>query len=88
MATVEPTRSPYRTAVRWGLLLAGVLTAGMRVPELHRFYSQWRALAGVDASAAEAYRTYFLVELGITVFVLAMGAGLFWVLGLRRKKAE
>ena len=78
----------YRTAIRWGLLLAGVATAGMRVPELYRFFSQWRALTGVDASAAEAYRTYFLVEAGITAFVVAMAAFFFWLLGPREKKAR
>ena len=88
MGEAGTTGSPYRAAVRWGLLLAGVLTAGMRVPELHRFYSQWRALTGVDASAAEAYRTFFLVEGGITLFVLAMAAGFFYLLRAPVKKAE
>ena len=74
--------------MRWGLLLAGLVTAGMRVPELHRFYGQWRALTGADTSAADAYRTYFLVECGITAFVVGMAALLFWVLAPRQKKAE
>ena len=76
----------YRAAVRWGLLLAGLATAAARVPELHRYYVQWHALAGSDASAAEAYKTFFEVELGITAFVLAMAAGLFYALRPRQKK--
>ena len=88
MAATGPASGGYRVAVRWGLLLVGVVTAAMRVPELHRFYVQWRALEGADASAADSYRTFFLVESGITAFVLAMAAGLFWVLGPPRKKAE
>jgi hypothetical protein len=88
MAETKPTGGNYRTAVRWGLLLAGLVTAAMRVPELHRFWVQWHALAGADASAVESYRTFFLVESAITLFVLAMAAGLFWVLGPRRKKTE
>jgi hypothetical protein len=76
----------YRAAVRWGLLLAGLVTATMRVPELRRYYVQWHTLAGSDPSAADAYRTFFQVELGITTFVLAMAAGLFYVLRPRRKK--
>ena len=87
MTASESTGGGYRTAVRWGLLLAGVITAGMRVPELQRFWSQWRALQGVDASAAEAYRTYFLVESCITMFVLGLAVTFFYLLGSRQKKA-
>jgi len=88
MGEGESSGGLYRTAVRWGLLLAGLVTAAMRVPELHRFWGQWRALEGADVSASAAYRNYFLVETGITLFVLAMAAGLFWVLGSRGKKPE
>ncbi|HXZ20293.1 MAG TPA: hypothetical protein VEG63_10105 [Candidatus Acidoferrales bacterium] len=88
MASTEPASGGYRTAVRWGLLFAGLITVGMRVPELHQFWFQWHALGEVDAAAAGSYRRYFLGESGITLFVLAMAAGLFWMLGPRRKKAE
>jgi len=88
MASTEPASGGYRTAVRWGLLLAGLITVGMRAPELHRFWFQWHALGEADATAAESYRRYFLVESGITLFVLAMAMGLFWVLGPRQKKVE
>ncbi len=88
MKETEATGSPYRAAVRWGLLLAGLVTAALRVPELSRYYLQWRALAGSDASAAAAYRTYFAVEAAITLFVLAMAAGLFYALRPRPKKTE
>jgi hypothetical protein len=87
--TEESERSPgYRTAVRWALLFAGVLTAAARVPELHRYYVQWQALAGADASAAEAYKKFFEVESGIAVFVVAMGVALFFALRPRQKKPE
>ncbi|HVN07827.1 MAG TPA: hypothetical protein VMV61_02575 [Patescibacteria group bacterium] len=85
MGAPETTRGSYRTAIRWGLLLAGLITAGMRAPELLRFWGQWHALLGADASAADAYRTYFLVELGILAFVLATAVVLFWALGPRNK---
>jgi len=77
----------YRAAVRWGLLLAGLVTAAARVPELHRYYAQWQALAGADPSAAGAYKTFFEVESGITAFVLAAAAGLFYLLRPRQKAA-
>jgi hypothetical protein len=88
MGEGERSAGLYRAAVRWGLLLAGLLTAGMRVPELSRDWVQWRALAGSDAAAAGAYRTYFEVEAGITVFVLAAAVVLFFALRPRQKKTE
>ena len=88
MKESEATGSPYRAAVRWGLLLAGLVTAALRVPELTRYYRQWRALIGSDASVAGAYRTYFEVEAAITLFVLAMAAALFYALRPRSKKPE
>ena len=88
MAENERAPGTYRTAIRWGLLLAGLVTAGMRAPELHRFWVQWHALLAADASAADAYRTYFLVELGILAFILAVAVVLFWALGPRKQKSE
>jgi len=88
MAEGESRGGQYRTAVRWGLLLAGLVTAAMRLPEIHRFWVQWHALAAVDASAAAAYEKYFLVEAAILLFILAMAAGLFYVLSPGGKKAE
>ena len=88
MNATEATSSPYRAAVRWGLLLAGLVTAAMRMPELRAYYLQWRELAGGDPSAAETYRTYFGVEAAITAFVLAMAVGLFYALRPRQKMPE
>jgi hypothetical protein len=88
MGEGERTSGSYRTAVRWGLLLAGIITVAMRVPELDRFWVQWHALNGADAAAALSYRNYFLVESGIMLFVLAMAAGLFWILDPRGKQAQ
>jgi len=88
MAENQPAGGSIRTAVRWGLLLAGLVTAAMRAPELHRFWVQWQSLAGVDPSAAQAYRTYFLVESGITAFVVALGFAFFYLLRPAPKKVE
>ena len=88
MAATESAGGSYRAAVRWGLLLAGLITVAMRVPELHRFWVQWRALAAADAVAAVSYRNYFLVESFITLFVLGMAVTLFYLLAPRQKKAE
>jgi hypothetical protein len=88
MKDTEATASPYRAAVRWGLLLAGLVTAAMRVPELRAYYVQWRALLASNVTAAAAYRTYFEVEAAITVFVLVVAAGLFYALRPRQQKPQ
>jgi hypothetical protein len=86
MGESEKSGGLYRAAVRWGLLIAGLVTAAMRVPELRLYYVQWHALLGGDPSAADSYKTFFEVEAGITAFILAMAAGLYYVLRPRQKK--
>jgi len=52
-----------RNAIRWGLLLAAVATAGYRLPRLFVYFRHWREALGIgDALAAEGWRTYLAVE--------------------------
>jgi len=75
-----------RDGVRWGLLLAAVAVTGYRLPRVVRSFQEWRAALPVDPSAANFYRTTFLVEsIGIAV-VLIVGVGLFYVLRTRTTK--
>ena len=69
-----------RDGVRWGLLLAAVAVSGYRLPRVGRNFQAWRAALAVDPSAADLYRTSFMIEaIGIAV-VLAVGVGLFFLL--------
>jgi hypothetical protein len=69
-----------RDGVRWGLLLAAVAVSGYRLPRVARNFQAWRAALPVDPSAADLYRTGFMIEaIGITI-VLAVGIGLFYIL--------
>ena len=53
-----------RNAIRWGLLLAAVGTAGFRLPRLVNEYRAWReALAVGDSSSVEGWRTVLMVDL-------------------------
>jgi hypothetical protein len=77
-----------RDGVRWGLLLAAVAVAGYRLPRVFRNFQEWRAALPIDPSAAELYRTTFLVEgIGIAV-VLIIGVGVFCFLRRRATKAS
>jgi hypothetical protein len=82
----EAGKGSTRDGVRWGLLLAAVAVSGYRLPRVLRNFQEWRASLPVDRSAADLYRTTFLVEaIGIAV-VLAVGVGVFYLLRPRTTK--
>jgi len=82
----EPGKGSTRDAVRWGLLLAAIAVSGYRLPRVFRNFQEWRAALAVDPSAADLYRTTFLVEgIGIAVAV-AVGVGVFYFLRPRTTK--
>ena len=75
-----------RDAVRWGLLLAAVAVSGYRLPGTFRNFQQWRAAMLVDPSAAELYKTNFMVNaVGIAVILIVAGAA-FYLLRPRAAK--
>lgn len=77
-----------RNAIRWGLLLAAVGTAGFRLPRLVNEYRGWReALTVADPSGAEGWRTVLMVDLAGVLVVLAIGVGVFYALRPKVKSA-
>jgi hypothetical protein len=82
----EAGKGSTRDGVRWGLLLAAVAVSGYRLPRVLRNFQEWRAALAVDRSAADLYRTTFLVEaIGIAV-VLVLGVAVFYLLRPRTTK--
>jgi hypothetical protein len=78
-----------RNAIRWGLLLASVCTAGFRLPRLAHEYRAWRdALGFDDSSASEGWHRVLTVELIGVLVVLAIGVGAFYVLRPKAKSAK
>jgi hypothetical protein len=77
-----------RNAIRWGLLLAAVGTAGFRLPRLVNEYRGWRdALTVADPSGAEGWRTVLMVDLTGVLVVLAIGIAVFYALRPKVKAA-
>ena len=77
-----------RNAIRWGLLLAAVGTAGFRLPRLVNEYRGWRdALMVADPSGAEGWRTVLMVDLTGVLVVLAIGIAVFYSLRPKVKAA-
>jgi hypothetical protein len=78
-----------RNAIRWGLLLAAVGTAGFRLPRLVNEFRVWRETLGVgDASSSDGWRNVFQVDLIAALLVLGMGIGVFYILRPKVKAAK
>jgi hypothetical protein len=60
------------------VLLTGFI-AGARIVGAYQEWRQWQSWLIRDASAADAYRTFFLVDLAVALVSLAI-AGLVWYL--------
>ena len=75
-----------RDAVRWGLLLAAVAVSGYRLPGTFRNFQQWRAAMLVDPSAADLYKTNFIVNAVGIVVILIVAAAAFYLLRPRAAK--
>ena len=80
-------KPPLRQAVRWGILFAAVLAVGWHVPKLVREYHAWREAIGFDPSAADAWRTFFMVDLAGILIVAVLAGGVFYLLRPRKKRA-
>jgi hypothetical protein len=78
-----------RNAIRWGLLLASVGTAGFRLPRLVNEYRSWReALWFGDTSASEGWHRVLAVELVGVLVVVAIGTAAFYALRPKAKASE
>jgi hypothetical protein len=78
-----------RSAIRWGLLLAAIGTIGFRLPRLVSEFRQWRGAVRLgDASAAEGWRMFLLVDCVGALVVLAIGVGVFYATRPRTKSAS
>jgi hypothetical protein len=78
-----------RNAIRWGLFLAAVGTAGFRLPRLMNEFRAWRDALGVgDSSVAEGWHRVLTVDVISVLIVVALGASAFYFLRPKAKLAE
>jgi hypothetical protein len=78
-----------RNAIRWGLFLAAVGTAGFRIPRLVNEFRAWRdALRLGDSSSADGWHNVLTVDLISVVIVVALGGAAFYFLRPKAKPAE
>ena len=72
---------PVRYAV---VVTAGILAGGHGV-EAARAWREWRNWQGTDASGADAYRTFFLVNTAAAIISLCLAALLWHLLRPRQR---
>jgi hypothetical protein len=78
-----------RNAIRWGLFLAAVGTAGFRLPRLMNEFRAWRDAFGLgDSSVAEGWHRVLTVDVISVLIVVALGAAAFYFLRPKAKLAE
>jgi hypothetical protein len=77
-----------RNAIRWGLLLAAVGTAGFRLARLVNEFRAWREAIGLgDPSAAEGLRTVLEVDAISVLIVVGIALVAFYLLRPKAKSA-
>jgi hypothetical protein len=77
-----------RNAMRWGLLLAAVGTAGFRLPRLVNEFKAWREAPGLEHSSdVEGWHRVLMVDLTGVLVVLVIGIGVFFLLRPKAKPA-
>jgi len=77
-----------RNAIRWGLLLAAVGTAGFRLPRLVNEFQAWRQAPNLGPSSdVQGWHRVLMVDLIGVLVVLAVGIGVFFLLRPKAKPA-
>lgn len=80
-AQAKTEAGSVRNAIRWGLLLAAVATAGFRLPRLVSYFRNWREAGRIgDTSAAEGWRTFLYADSAGLLIILAIGLTAFYYL--------
>ena len=78
--------SSIRSAIRWGLVLAAVVTFGFRLPRVTHEFRAWRGAVRLgDGSGAESWRTFLVADSIGLLIMLAFGLVIFFVLRPRGK---
>jgi hypothetical protein len=66
--------------VRYGVVLVTGFIAGSRIVDAIRSWEEWSTWATRDPSAADAYRTFFLVNAATAIVSLSIAALVWWLL--------
>ncbi|HEX5963516.1 MAG TPA: hypothetical protein VFY42_07305 [Gemmatimonadales bacterium] len=71
------------TLTQWAryvaVLLAGFIAGGRIVSAIHS-WREWHTWAARDPSGADAYRTFFMVDMAIVALTLSIAGLIWWLL--------
>lgn len=68
---------------RYLAVLGGGFIVGGRIVSAIHGWREWHAWAERDPSGADAYRTFFMVDLGVIVLTVALAGLVWWLLSPR-----
>lgn len=74
-----PTRTIAQAATYVAVLLGGFIAGGRIVSATHA-WREWHTWNELDPSGADAYRTFFLVDLGVAALTVAIAGLVWWLL--------
>jgi hypothetical protein len=66
--------------VRYLVVLVTGFLAGSRAVDAVRLWNEWQSQRATDPSAADAYYTFFLVDLAVAALSLAIAGLVWWLL--------
>jgi hypothetical protein len=66
--------------VRYLVVLVTGFLAGSRTVDAVQAWQEWHGLAEADPSAADAYHTFFLVDLAVAALSLTIAGLVWWLL--------
>lgn len=66
--------------VRYAVVLVTGIIAGSRAVDSAQAWQEWHRWAERDPSAAEAYRTFWLVDTAVAALSLAIAVLVWWLL--------
>jgi hypothetical protein len=74
-----PARTIAQTVRYVAVLLGGFIVGGRIVSAIHA-WREWHIWRERDPSGADAYRTFFMVDVGVVVLTLAIAGLIWWLL--------
>jgi hypothetical protein len=66
--------------IRYAVVLLTGFIAGSRTVDAARSWREWHAWSLQDASGADAYRTFFLVNMAVAILSLCIAGLVWWLL--------
>lgn len=67
-------------AARYAVVLLGGFLAGGRIVSAMRAWREWHTWENADPSGADAYRTFFLMDVGVLALTVVIAGFVWWLL--------